>query len=96
MLIAATCSSLRSSAKGESAGVLRLPRTLRRGFFAVPFAAFQVDTDDETWVLDVDKETLENAEGFDKDDWPSTSDLAWLDDVYAHYRVVPFWASRST
>lgn len=55
--------------------------------FAVPLEAFDVNTNDETFVLDVDKERLKNAPGFDKDNWPSTSDTQFRDSLYAHYNV---------
>lgn len=62
-------------------------------YFAVPWDLLDVDTETHAVIVDLDKETIENAPGFDKDDWPSTSDLAWLDDVYVHYRVDPYWSS---
>jgi len=38
--------------------------------FAVPFQALQLDTVNKRFILDVAKERLENAPGFDKDRWP--------------------------
>lgn len=61
-------------------------------YFAVPWDLLQVDTENHDVVVDLDKETIENAPGFDKDNWPSMSDLTWLDDVYVYYKVDPFWA----
>ena len=55
--------------------------------FAVPLEAFQVDSTHENFVLDVNKERLENAPGFDKDNWPSTSDTQFRDRLYKHYGV---------
>lgn len=60
-------------------------------FFAVPWSLLQVDTEDEAVVIDLDKETLEEAPGFDKDNWPDPSDRTWLEDVYVYYDVDPFW-----
>ena len=37
------------------------------------------------------KEKLENAEGFDKDHWPSMADTAWAVKVHEYYEVVPYW-----
>ena len=54
--------------------------------FAVPFDAFEVDTADECFVLDVDKQRLENAPGFDKDDWPDFADPSFADSVQSYYR----------
>lgn len=42
-------------------------------YFAVPFRLLTIDTVDEVYILDQDKETLENAPGFDKDHWPKTN-----------------------
>lgn len=53
--------------------------------FAVPWEALTVDTDEHRLVLDVDRERLENAPGFEKDQWPSTAEPGWMSDVYRHY-----------
>ncbi|MEM8559349.1 MAG: PRC-barrel domain-containing protein [Bacteroidota bacterium] len=55
--------------------------------FAVPLQAFDVDTDRERFVLNVTQERLENAPGFDQNDWPSSADTSFLDTVYNHYGV---------
>lgn len=59
--------------------------------FAVPWGAFSVDTVDEKFVLDIDKERLENAEGFDKDNWPDMEDLEWRSRIYDYYNTPPYW-----
>ena len=43
--------------------------------FAVPWQAFNVDEQDQKLTLNVDKDRLQNAEGFDKNDWPDTAEL---------------------
>lgn len=53
--------------------------------FAVPLEAFTIDRDNERFVLDVSKDRLENAPGFDKDDWPTTADPAFVENVYDYY-----------
>jgi sporulation protein YlmC with PRC-barrel domain len=60
-------------------------------FFAVPWDLLTVDTDSKEIVLDVSKETIENAPGFDKDNWPDTNDRAWIVDVYRYYGREPYW-----
>ena len=60
-------------------------------FFALPWEALKVDTDREKVILDVDKELLKSAPGFDKDNWPDTSEHAWLVDVYEYYGYKPYW-----
>ena len=39
-------------------------------YFAVPWHALTMDTDNHRFILDVDKERLKDAQGFDKDHWP--------------------------
>lgn len=53
--------------------------------FAVPWQALAVDQQDEKLVLDVDKERLKEAPGFDKDHWPHTANPTWLGEVYKYY-----------
>jgi len=48
--------------------------------FAVPWNALNLDTIHHQFILNIDKDTLDNAEGFDKDNWPGTggdSDPNW-------------------
>ncbi|MDX1530108.1 MAG: PRC-barrel domain-containing protein [Rhodothermales bacterium] len=59
--------------------------------FAVPTEALQLDTVNERFVLDVNKETLKDAPGFDKDNWPRTADRDFLNRVYTHYGYEPTW-----
>lgn len=59
--------------------------------FAIPWEALTVDTENEEIVLNVQKEVLENAPGFDKDNWPKTTDRQWLVEVYSYYGYDPYW-----
>jgi sporulation protein YlmC with PRC-barrel domain len=59
--------------------------------FAIPWDALSVDTVNEEVVLNVDKDVLQNAPGFDKDHWPETMDRQWLTDVYTYYGYDPYW-----
>ena len=52
---------------------------------AIPWKALAVDAEDESMVLDVDREMLEEAQGFDEANWPSTADSTWMDDLHRHY-----------
>ncbi|MBB4081010.1 sporulation protein YlmC with PRC-barrel domain [Lewinella aquimaris] len=56
-------------------------------YFAIPFEAFTVNTTKETFVLNVSKDRLENAPGFDKDNWPKTSESKYWDSLHDHYGV---------
>jgi sporulation protein YlmC with PRC-barrel domain len=53
--------------------------------FAIPWEALTIDTANHAFVLDVDREKLENAPGFDKNDWPTSADSTWLHDLHRHY-----------
>lgn len=59
--------------------------------FAVPPEALRIDTENHRLILDVDKKRLENAPGFDKDDWPDTGETAWQLKVYEFYGATPYW-----
>ena len=58
--------------------------------FAIPWQAFRLKLHDHAFVLDIPKETLEKAEGFDKDNWPITS-REWLSTVYGYYGYQSYW-----
>src|SRR5262252_3202027 len=68
-------------------GVMRMGNKL----FAVPWSALTVDEDDKCFILDVDKQTLENAPGFDKDNWPDMADQSFRNQVYDYYQAEPYW-----
>lgn len=53
--------------------------------FAIPPQAIAVDTEDKCLILNVDKDKLENAPGFDKDDWPNMADETFRNEIYGHY-----------
>jgi sporulation protein YlmC with PRC-barrel domain len=61
--------------------------------FAIPWEALTLQTDEHDFILNVDKETLENAPGFDKDRWPDTAqyEAGWLLDIYDYYGYTPYW-----
>lgn len=54
-------------------------------YFAIPMEAFEIDNKKEEFVLDVSRDKLENAPGFDKDNWPSTANDTFINKVYSHY-----------
>jgi sporulation protein YlmC with PRC-barrel domain len=41
--------------------------------FAIPFIDLDLDQNQQKFILDVDKEQLDRAPGFDKDHWPETN-----------------------
>lgn len=60
-------------------------------YFAVPWHAFTMDTNRKAFILDVDKERLLNAPGFDKDHWPAMADQTWAGQVHTYYGVRAYW-----
>lgn len=68
-------------------GFLRMGNKL----FAVPWNALRVDEDEKCFILNVDKQVLESAPGFDKDNWPDMDDTAWGSRVFQHYGLTPYW-----
>jgi hypothetical protein len=50
--------------------------------FAVPWAALALDTTNKRFTLNVLKDALKVAPGFDKDHWPPTSDPIWASSVH--------------
>jgi sporulation protein YlmC with PRC-barrel domain len=59
--------------------------------FAIPWQALKLDPENHRFILDADKETLENAPGFDKDHWPSMADQSWATDIHSYYHSRPYW-----
>ena len=59
--------------------------------FAIPWNALRLDPDDNEIVLEVKRETLESAPGFDKEDWPAMADRAWGTEIHNHYGFDPYW-----
>jgi sporulation protein YlmC with PRC-barrel domain len=57
--------------------------------FAVPWQALHLDTTNHRFVLDVEKERLKQAPGFDKDAWPDMSDVGWATQVHTFYGTDP-------
>jgi len=57
--------------------------------FAVPFGAVQLDTEQHAFELDVSKERLKNAPGFDKDNWPDFADEGTRTRVFTFYGITP-------
>ena len=56
--------------------------------FAVPFEEFKTahDTSNNIYfVLDISKERLENAPGFDKDHWPDFANPQWRNQIDTYY-----------
>jgi sporulation protein YlmC with PRC-barrel domain len=60
--------------------------------FAMPWAAFQFSVTENKLVLNVDKEKLQTAPGFEESDkWPDFSDTLWGESIYKYYDFTPPW-----
>jgi sporulation protein YlmC with PRC-barrel domain len=59
--------------------------------FAIPWRALTLDTENKCFILDVAKERLEAAPGFDKDHWPTMADEKWAHEVHRYYNQPPYW-----
>jgi sporulation protein YlmC with PRC-barrel domain len=57
--------------------------------FAVPWQALHLDTVNKRFVLDVEKERLKTAPGFNKDAWPDMADIQWANQVHTFYGTDP-------
>jgi len=64
--------------------------------FAVPWSALTVDEDEKCFILNVDRTVLENAPGFDKDNWPDMANNAWGSEVSRYYGTTPYWEEEDT
>jgi sporulation protein YlmC with PRC-barrel domain len=65
--------------------------------FAVPWQAFDFTVDDRKigsdakLVLNVEKDKLKTAPGFDKSKWPDMTDEQWVKNVHMFYGQEPTW-----
>lgn len=65
--------------------------------FAVPMRAIQVKQDPDSrdrvvLVLDVTKEQMQGAQGFDEENWPDFSDDNFSGEIHRRYNVIDNWA----
>lgn len=59
--------------------------------FAIPWEALTLDAERECFILDIEKDRLKNAPGFDKDHWPAMADLQWASNIHTYYGSRPYW-----
>lgn len=57
-------------------------------FFAVPWTTLRVDQEKKCIVMNVDKERLKDAPGFDKDHWPDMTP-EWAAEINTFYKFTP-------
>ncbi len=63
---------------------------------AVPVSSFAQSTDDRTLVLNMDKQRLQSAPSFARNNWPDMNDPTWSSRVYSFYGQQPAFESRTT
>jgi sporulation protein YlmC with PRC-barrel domain len=59
--------------------------------FAIPWEALTLDEREHQFVLNVGRKQLENAPGFNKDNWPDMADRTWGTEVHSFYNQRPYW-----
>ncbi len=59
--------------------------------FAVPWNALTLDTVNKRFILNVEKERLKEAPGFDKDHWPNMADTTWATGIHNYYGTTPYY-----
>lgn len=55
--------------------------------FAVPWSALQLDTENKSFSLAIEKSQFENSPGFAKDDWPDMANQGWAQEINDYYGV---------
>jgi sporulation protein YlmC with PRC-barrel domain len=60
--------------------------------FAIPWQAFEHHAGKDKLILNVDKEKLQNAPGFEKEGrWPDFADRAWGESIHSYYGYDTYW-----
>ena len=60
--------------------------------FAIPWSRIKVDQINRCCIVDMTRKYLENAPGFDKDNWPKSDNMTYLQKVYDYHDAAPFWS----
>ncbi|MBB5610044.1 MULTISPECIES: PRC-barrel domain-containing protein [unclassified Janthinobacterium] len=63
--------------------------TIGEKLFAVPWEALLLDTVNKRFTLNIDKERIADAPGFDTDNWPNMADQAWANELHTYYGTTP-------
>ncbi len=58
--------------------------------FAVPWKALLLDTKKKRFVLNVERNRLKTAPGFDKAQWPNMADQSWAKEIHSYYGTQPY------
>jgi len=65
--------------------------TMGEKLFAIPFSSFKYNIEKNEYILDIPKERLEKAPGFDANQWPSMANEKWNREIYKYYDRSPYW-----
>jgi len=49
----------------------------------------KLDAANKRFVLNVDKDRLKTAPGFDKDNWPDMASQEWTKEIHSYYGTTP-------
>jgi sporulation protein YlmC with PRC-barrel domain len=61
--------------------------------FAIPPEAMELNTTDKCFILNIAKDRLKEAEGFDKDRWPNMADPTFRSKLYQYYGITDRFAA---
>lgn len=59
--------------------------------FAIPWDMLVLDAPNHRFTLDVSKQQLEKAQGFDKDHWPDFAEESLHETIYGYWGQRPYW-----
>ena len=59
--------------------------------FAIPWDMLELDAPNHRFKLDVTKEQLDKAEGFDKDHWPDFANESFHETTWTYWGQRPYW-----
>jgi len=59
--------------------------------FAIPWKALELSPTEMKLILNVDKEKLKNAPGFDKENWPDFADRSYGKTIHNYYGYDTYW-----
>ena len=62
--------------------------------FAVPWSALTLDTQNKRFTLNVEKNRLETAPGFDQNSWPNMADSSWEKSIHDYYGTKPYASDK--
>jgi hypothetical protein len=62
---------------------------------AVPWRRLQMEHDQKSFILDIDKETLKNAPRFDRNRWPDMTLPEWREHVETYFAYNPADATEA-